>query len=254
MSKAAEQGDPDAQANLGFRYLNGLGVEKLLPQAFLWIDLAAKAGSAKGDKWRADLGQQMTVEQFEKLERLFQNTDWKPKSAADSAFDVFMSASRETINGLQQNLGEQRFRNLKTTEHKAPTIGQVILEDTHGIQARTIATNIKTFLSDLNRTLDFKLVEQSPTQEASAAAKTLLGFIRRVDDLADVGTLLGERAADATENLIEYHLALVRELERINSDCLPLLLKRFTLREGLRARGLIRDSGLHLVLLPIPPW
>ena len=86
-------------------------------------------------------------------------------------------------------------------------------------------------------------------------AKTAVAFIRRIDDVADVGTVLGEGAADFTHNLLEYHLSLIGALdERIDSDSLAILLKRFSLRQALRAPGLVRHSGLHNVVLPLLPW
>jgi hypothetical protein len=83
----------------------------------------------------------------------------------------------------------------------------------------------------------------------------VLKFIRRIDAIADVGTFLGDCAADLTHNLLEYHLSLIGLLdERIESDSLEILLKRFSLRQALRAPGLMRYSELHNVVLPLLPW
>ncbi|WP_371926156.1 hypothetical protein [Pseudomonas sp. LPB0260] len=45
--KAAEQGNANAQFNLGARYANGLGVAKDLQTAAYWYRLAADQGHAK---------------------------------------------------------------------------------------------------------------------------------------------------------------------------------------------------------------
>jgi|SRR5215469_14835485 len=85
--------------------------------------------------------------------------------------------------------------------------------------------------------------------------KTILAFIRRIDDLADVGTVIGERVADLTHNLMEYHLSLIRELEGENdTESIATLLKRFSVKQGLRASRLVEHSGLRKILLPISPW
>jgi hypothetical protein len=72
---------------------------------------------------------------------------------------------------------------------------------------------------------------------------------------ADTETIVGERTADLTHNLMEYHLSLVRELEAyVDSDCMATLLERFSIKQGLRASHLTAHAGLHKVLLPIAPW
>ena len=45
--KAAEQGDADAQYNLGVCYANGYGLQKDLTQAMFWFRKAADQGHAK---------------------------------------------------------------------------------------------------------------------------------------------------------------------------------------------------------------
>jgi uncharacterized protein len=46
-TKAAEQGNADAQNNLGNRYYNGEGVEKNYEKAVEWFTKAAEAGNTK---------------------------------------------------------------------------------------------------------------------------------------------------------------------------------------------------------------
>jgi hypothetical protein len=183
----------------------------------------------------------------------------RPKSAEDSALQIFKGAAGQTIETLKQALGEEGFGELRTTGRKIPSVGEVILAETHGIRQVTMAKNIRTFLAGLERKLDFNLrtVDDTAAKEHSPdlSAMVVLEFIRRIDDVADVGTFLGDSAADLTHNLLEYHLSLIGLLdERIESDSLEILLKRFSLRQALRAPGLIRYSGLHNVVLPLLPW
>ena len=57
--KAAEQGDPDAQYNLGLMYDNGNGVQRNYAEALRWLRMAAKQGFADaqtalrqaGERW-----------------------------------------------------------------------------------------------------------------------------------------------------------------------------------------------------------
>ncbi len=66
---------------------------------------------------------------------------------------------------------------------------------------------------------------------------------------------MGERTADLTHNLMEYHLSLVKELESyVDSECMTTLLQRFSAKQGLRASRLTAHAGLDKVLLPISPW
>jgi len=140
-----------------------------------------------------------------------------------------------------------------------PSVGEIILAEAHGIRPATIESNARNLLAELERNLDLNLstVEDTAAKKhiLDLSAMALLGFIRRIDDIADVGTILGDGAADLTDNLLEYHLSLVGALdERINSDSMAMLRKRFSLRQALRAPGLLRYSGLHRVLLPLLPW
>ena len=48
--KAAEQGDADAQYNLGYSYSNGEGVEKDEEEAVKWYRKAAEQGYEKAKK------------------------------------------------------------------------------------------------------------------------------------------------------------------------------------------------------------
>ena len=51
-TKVAEQGDVDAQYNLGLMYYNGEGVPKDLVQAYAWYDVAKANGQEKAKEWR----------------------------------------------------------------------------------------------------------------------------------------------------------------------------------------------------------
>jgi TPR repeat protein len=259
VSLAAEQGDIDAQLNFATRYMNGIGVTKDAFEAFFWFDLAAKAGNTNAIRYKATVTQELTPVQVEDAQRVSQDCSWKPKSAEDSALQIFKGAAGQTIDVLKQTLGEEGFGELRTTTRKTPSVGEVILAETHGIRQVTMAKSIKNVLAGLERKLDFNLSAVDDTADKEhipdLSAMVVLGFIRRIDDIADVGTFLGDCAADLTYNLLEYHLSLIGLLDkRIESDSLEILLKRFSLRQALRSPGLIRYSGLHNVVLPLLPW
>jgi hypothetical protein len=239
--------------------MNGIGVTKDAFEAFFWFDLAAKAGNTNAIRYKATVTQELTPVQVEDAQRVSQDCSWKPKSAEDSALQIFKGAAGQTIDVLKQTLGEEGFGELRTTTRKTPSVGEVILAETHGIRQVTMAKSIKNVLAGLERKLDFNLSAVDDTADKEhipdLSAMVVLGFIRRIDDIADVGTFLGDCAADLTYNLLEYHLSLIGLLdERIESDSLEILLKRFSLRQALRSPGLIRYSGLHNVELPLLPW
>jgi hypothetical protein len=252
VAQAAEQGDTEAQFHLGSRYIHGIGVEKIDFDAFFWLDLVAKGGNADAIAARKGIDQRVEPDALGQLERDSASLNWKPKTSEDSAFEIFAFAARQTVLQLRTILGDERFDALKTTERKAPTVGEVILKDTHGHTLPTIAANLQKHLAELDQFIDAKV---GPTDDRSPSAYGILGFIRRIDDLADVGNVVGERTADLTYNLMEYHLSLVRELEAcIDSETIETLLQRFSIKQGLRASRLTSYAGLHKVLLPIFPW
>jgi TPR repeat protein len=160
VSLAAEQGDIDAQLNLGTRYMNGIGVTKDAFEAFFWFDLAAKAGCTNAIRYKATVIQELTPVQVEDAQRISQDCSWKPKSAEDSALQIFKGAAGQTIDTLKQTLGEKGFGELRTTRRKIPSVGEVILAETHGIRQVTMAKNIKNVLAGLERKLDFKPPQQ----------------------------------------------------------------------------------------------
>ena len=61
--KKAEQGDADAQSNLGFMYGNGTGVPKDLVQAHVWFNIAGANSHEDAKKLLAIVEKDMTAEQ-----------------------------------------------------------------------------------------------------------------------------------------------------------------------------------------------
>ncbi len=60
----AENGNPGAQYNLGFNYVQGKGVEMDLVQAYFWFELAARQGRGIASQLRDGIAKQMTPEQI----------------------------------------------------------------------------------------------------------------------------------------------------------------------------------------------
>ncbi|MDE0745659.1 MAG: tetratricopeptide repeat protein, partial [SAR202 cluster bacterium] len=69
---SAEQGDGDAQFNLGFMYGNGQGVPQDNVYAHMWGNIAASHGNEKGGKLRDFAAKIMTATQIEKAQELAQ--------------------------------------------------------------------------------------------------------------------------------------------------------------------------------------
>ena len=67
---AAEQGDSDAQTNLGAMYAFGKGVIKDYVYAHMWGNIASMNGNDKGASVRGHVAEKMTSSQIEEAQRL----------------------------------------------------------------------------------------------------------------------------------------------------------------------------------------
>jgi uncharacterized protein len=67
---AADQGDLDAQNNLGGVYAEGLGVEPNLVRAYMWFELAAARGHEMAKSNRSFIAERMSAEQIDEAEVL----------------------------------------------------------------------------------------------------------------------------------------------------------------------------------------
>ena len=67
---AAEEGDADAQGNLGAKYAFGLGVLKHCIPAHIWENLAAMNGNKLGAKLRDDFEKKMTPADISTAQKL----------------------------------------------------------------------------------------------------------------------------------------------------------------------------------------
>ena len=75
--KAAEQGYGDAQFNLGHMFVKGLGVPQNYVQAHMWFNLAAMAGDQGAATNRVNVAALMTPAQIAEAQKLAR--EWKPK-------------------------------------------------------------------------------------------------------------------------------------------------------------------------------
>ena len=73
----AEQGEADAQHNLGIMYHQGKGVPQDYAEAAKWYRLAADQGLEKAAKGLEVLEKEMTPAQLDEAQRLAR--EWKPK-------------------------------------------------------------------------------------------------------------------------------------------------------------------------------
>ena len=76
---AADQGHSEAQNYLGFMYQEGRGVAQDHVQAYLWFDLAASTGFELAIQNRESIVEKMTSEQIAEAQRLAR--EFKPKSS-----------------------------------------------------------------------------------------------------------------------------------------------------------------------------
>ena len=78
--KAADQGLNDAQNNLGVMYYSGMGVPQDYVQAHLWFSLAAAAGNRNALGGRNQVAAKMTPGRIAEAQKLAQQ--WTPKKVA----------------------------------------------------------------------------------------------------------------------------------------------------------------------------
>ncbi len=74
---AAEQGDADAQYNLGGMYFSGHGVARNHIQAYMWVTLAAAQGNKNAVIGLEILEKKMTSSQIAEAQRLAR--EWRAK-------------------------------------------------------------------------------------------------------------------------------------------------------------------------------
>ena len=72
----AEQGDANAQYNLGVFYDNGLGVPQDRIRAYMWLNLAAMQGRDRAAAFRDFIARLMTPGQIAEAQKL--SREWKP--------------------------------------------------------------------------------------------------------------------------------------------------------------------------------
>jgi len=73
---AADQGNADAQFNLGQMYANVQGVPRDYVLAYMWLNLSAVQGDKVAAKNRDLVAQHMTPEQIAEAQKLAR--EWKP--------------------------------------------------------------------------------------------------------------------------------------------------------------------------------
>ena len=69
--KAAEQGDVDAQYNLGNMFRTGEGVLKDVVTAYTWYNIAVANGNLTAEEFKPLIEKKMTAEQIAEAEELF---------------------------------------------------------------------------------------------------------------------------------------------------------------------------------------
>ena len=74
---AADQGDADAQNNLGVMYANGEGVPQDYVRAHMWFNLSAAQGNQDAAENRDSIAKRMTPAQIAEAQKLAR--EWQPK-------------------------------------------------------------------------------------------------------------------------------------------------------------------------------
>jgi len=107
--KAADQGLPAAQNNLGFLYVNGFGVTKSFDIAYKWLNLAAAAGHEDAIRGVQNLSAKMTTQQLAETEAKLgwmYHRGWSVEKSAKEAVLWYRSAALRGHPTAQNNLGQ----------------------------------------------------------------------------------------------------------------------------------------------------
>lgn len=96
---AAQQGDTDAQQDLGLMYAQGQGVKKNDIKAYVWSSLAAAQGEESAAKHRDIIAERFTPDQLRQAQTLAaeqQTSIHKPKRLPSSLYSVASSSPQPT--------------------------------------------------------------------------------------------------------------------------------------------------------------
>ena len=77
----ADQGDSQAQYNLGIIYANGRGVPQSYVLAHMWLNLSAAQGDADADAARDELAKSMSAAQIAEAQKMA--SEWKGKKTSE---------------------------------------------------------------------------------------------------------------------------------------------------------------------------
>ena len=136
LRRAANQGDPDAQNNLGVAHLNGKGVPQDYVEAYKWFNLATAQGNEANVKKNRDVVlHYLTPSQVAEAQRLAREFVPHKESAHSterkSPFEQFDNANEPKASGTGFFITEDGF--LVTNEHVVRDAAQVRLVTSAGL-------------------------------------------------------------------------------------------------------------------------
>ncbi len=99
---AAEQGNADAQRNIGVMYATGLGVTQDDVQAHMWFNLAAAQGDKNSAKGRDLVEKLMTTADIAKAQRMARQ--WRPGQQSTVPRSSGTTAAGKRIANVQRDL------------------------------------------------------------------------------------------------------------------------------------------------------
>jgi hypothetical protein len=226
---AAEQGYADAQFNLGVMYGKGQSVSQNYVLAHMWLELAAASGDSEALKSRDAIGSMMTPEQMAEAQRLAQ--EFRPITRTQSALGIFRSEVGECCDAVRDRLGQERVLAMRATDLKFPDLATVVLDETSGASPAAIVKSARIRLGDIGRQVDLRV--DAGRKASDALVQEMIGWLRWIEDLLDMGTILG--ADSENRALMGVHHALIRETEvTADQDLMGLLLRAHSLRVLLR--------------------
>jgi hypothetical protein len=244
---ATEQGYPDAQFNLGMLYHLGNGVDHNEQEAVYWYHLAAQWGCSQAqanlsEHYRTGIG----VDQDEAVA-----ARWCRFAAEQGVVDAQLNLGLRCARGIGVETDPVLAYfwlslavgggSAEASEYLASVAQVLTSEQVVELQRLAHEWKRRTPTESALGALDAEIVQvhecitNSPSGILPADAQALLD---RIDDLIDVGIVLGSGAEDHVESLRKIHQALAVELDKAVPEARELRARMSSLREVQRAPGL----------------
>lgn len=177
--RAAEQGDPGAQNNLGSMYAEGQGVAKNEQQAYFWYLLASATGYEKAKKNMSVIEETLSLQQRAQAQKNSRN--WRSKTAQEAAKIVLPEN-----NNLERESPTPGTKGEKSSGTGFVISPNQIVTNFHVVEGCSSlkVNDVLGSISAVDATNDLALVK---TRLNSGVATLRAGHLRQGDEINAIG-------------------------------------------------------------------